>query len=96
MKGETDLDKFEGSSLVSDAGLIVRYVVTAIGGYLVGNGIMDQSTLDAIAGVTVTMTPVLIGMAISHIRMRRLRMAAQELRLSRELAKEQGRSKGTP
>lgn len=63
-----DCEEIEMNSkpLVSDIARIVRYGVTAIGGYMVGKGYLHADTVEAAATIAATAAPVIVGIILAR------------------------------
>lgn len=72
--------KLEHTSLISEASRVVRYSVAALGGYLVAHGYMEAATVEMIAGVAVTATPLIVGMILAHVRRKQTKQVIQHFK----------------
>lgn len=72
--------KLENTSLISEASRVVRYSIAALGGYLVAHGYMEAATVEMIAGVAVTATPLVVGMILASIRRKQTRQVVEHFK----------------
>lgn len=73
-----------GASLASEMARVVRYTTAAIGGYLVAKGLVDQATVELVAGIVATATPMLIGMALARLERKQVSRVISTLKSKAE------------
>ena len=64
-----------GNSVAGEVSRLVRYSVVAIGGYMIGQGWLAQDTVDMIAAIATTATPIVIGTIIGRMNRKKLKQA---------------------
>lgn len=84
---ECELPDVQGSSIIADVMRFVRYGVTGVGGYLVGKGYLEADTVEMIAAIATTATPIIVGTFIGRMNRKKLAKAV-------ELAKSKTNSEG--
>lgn len=81
---DCDVPDIGGGSLAGELARFVRYTTAAIGGYLVAEGIASQATVELVAGIVTTATPLLVGMALARVRRRHVADVISSLKASKD------------
>lgn len=74
---ECDIPNVGQSSIVSEVSRVVRYAAVAAGGYMIGQGWLQQDTVDMIVAVSTTATPIIIGTIIGRMNRKKLVKAVE-------------------
>lgn len=61
-----------GSNIITEVSRLVRYGAVAAGGYMIGQGWLQQDTVDMIVALATTATPIVIGTIIGRINRKKL------------------------
>lgn len=76
-KMDCELPEIGGSSVASEVSRFVRYGLVAVGGYMIGQGWLEQDTVDMIVAVGTTATPIIIGTIIGRMNRKKLVQAVK-------------------
>ena len=72
---ECELPEVTGTGIAGEVSRYVRYGLVALGGYMIGQGWLEQDTVDMMVAIGTTATPIIIGTIIGRMNRAKLKQA---------------------
>lgn len=69
---DCDIPEVNGTGVAGEISRYVRYGAIALGGYMIGQGWLQQDTVDMFVAVATTATPIIIGTIIGRMNRKKL------------------------